>query len=115
MECDLKSKSIERLTYDGSYNARASFAPNGKSITLLHRENHKYYIALQDLDTDNLQVVTKSGMAESPNFAPNGKMIIYATSSHGRGQLAIVSGDGQVQIQLPDSGGSAQEPAWSPF
>jgi TolB protein len=112
---DLKKKKVERLTFDGSYNTSASFAQSGNELVLLHREKRQYYVALQDLDTDNLHVVTKSGLAESPSFAPNGKMIIYTTMQKGKAVLAIVSTDGQVQIQLPESVGSAQEPAWSPF
>ena len=109
------TQKIERLTYRGKYNARASYSPDGKHMVMLHREEGDYYIALQDLDTDAVTVLTKTGMDESPSFAPNGKMIIYSTVVDGQHELALVSSDGEVHLQLPESGGQVQEPVWSGF
>ena len=48
-------------------------------------------------------------------FAPNGRVILYATRVRGRGQLAAVSVDGNVRQRLNDATGDVREPAWSPI
>lgn len=105
----------ERLTFDGGYNARASYSPDGKSLTMVTRSNGKYQIGVLDLKTRSLQVVSDGSLDESPSFAPNGGMIIYATSAKGRGVLAAVSIDGRVKQRLGLQAGDVREPVWSPF
>lgn len=106
----------ERVTFDGRYNARASYSPDGKRITFITGEGNLFRVAVQELATGNMQVLTGSRLDESPSFAPNGSMIIYATEHANRGVLAAVSLDGRVQqrIQLQEPG-DAREPAWGPF
>ena len=107
--------SISRVTYRGDYNARSSFMPDGKSIIMMHRENGLFGIALQDLTTGQVQILSESGTDESPSLAPNGKIAIYAMEYGRRGVLAQVSIDGQIKLRLPARNGNVQEPAWSPF
>jgi len=105
----------QRLTFEGSYNARASFAPNGRSIAFVHRSGGRFRIAVQELASGQLRVLTHGGLDESPSFAPNSQMIVYATSPAGRGELAAVSVDGKVSQRLALRSGDVREPAWSPF
>jgi TolB protein len=112
---DFSSKKIERITYDGNYNARASFTADGKNIVLLHQQGDMFNIAIQDLSSGHLLVLTKTGYDESPSIAPNGKMIVYATNYNNKGILALVSTDGRVKLLFPSKdGGEVQEPAWGP-
>jgi len=60
-------------------------------------------------------VLTDGRLDESPSFAPNGSMIIYATKEGGRSVLAAVSEDGSVRQTLTLKGGEVQEPDWSGF
>jgi len=106
--------SAERLTYEGDYNARASYAPDGKTITLVSGDLGQYHIATLKLDTHALQVLTDTPLDESPTFAPNGRMILYATELRGHGVLASVSADGRVR-QVYRESGDVREPAWSPY
>ena len=69
----------------------------------------------QDLERDDLRVLTATSLDESPSLAPNGTMLIYATQDRGRGILAVVSIDGRVKYRLPSSSGDVREPAWSPY
>lgn len=107
--------SAERLTFDGNYNARASFAPDGRSVALVHRRQGRFHIAVLDLGSRKLQVLSKGGMDESPSFAPNGRMIIYATAQGQRGILAAVSADGRMEQNLVSREGDVRDPAWAPL
>ena len=104
-----------RLTFEGKYNSRATFAPDGKSLALVHGGNGTFRTAILDLDNQALRVLTKTNLDESPSFAPNGSMILYATSGNRGGTLAGVSTDGRVRQELASQQGDVREPAWSPF
>jgi len=106
---------VKRLTYEGNFNARAAISPDGKKVAMIHRSNGKYRVAVLELETGYLQVMTDGSLDESPSFAPNGSMILYATSSGMRGVLAAVSVDGRVRQRLTVQEGDVREPAWSPF
>lgn len=113
---DFSGRKIERVTYDGNYNARASFTPDGKSIVMLHQQENMFNIAIQDLKSGRVTVLTKTGYDESPSIAPNGKMIVYATNYNNKGILALVSTDSRVKLLFPaKDGGEVQEPAWGKF
>ncbi len=104
-----------RLTFVGTYNSRATFAPDGKSLALVYGNKGKFRTAVLDLENDALRVLTKTTLDESPSFAPNGSMILYATTDAGGGTLAGVSIDGRVRQELAAQEGDVREPAWSPF
>jgi TolB protein len=105
----------ERLTFEGNYNASADFAPDGKTLAMVHGEGGKYRIATQDLDSGLLRVLSEGSLDESPSFAPNGSMIIYATEDGHRGVLAAVSSDGRFRQRFSLQQGNVREPVWSPF
>lgn len=110
----LADRSITRVTFSGNYNARASFSPDGKNLVMLNRAERKFNIAIQNLRTGTVQVLTQQGSTESPSFAPNGSMILYASRIGGRGILEMVSSDARIKLRLPARTGEVQEPAWSP-
>lgn len=105
----------QRLTFEGTYNARASFSPDGSRLTLVHGSRGAYRIAVLDLENNALTVLSDAKLDESPSFAPNGSMIIYATSGEQGAALAAVSVDGRVHQRLSLQKGRVREPAWSPF
>lgn len=104
-----------RLTFEGKYNSRATFAPDGKSLALVHGNKGTFRIAVLDLDNNALRVLTNTTLDESPSFAPNGSMLLYATSDAGGATLAGVSTDGRVRQELATQQGDVREPAWSPY
>ena len=106
----------QRLTFQGSYNARPRLSPDESQLAFVTQEDGGYHIAAMELrGRGDTQVLTKGRFDVSPSYAPNGAMIIYASRDRGRGVLALVSADGRVQERLASSEGEVQEPAWSPF
>ncbi|HEX8873933.1 MAG TPA: Tol-Pal system beta propeller repeat protein TolB [Nitrosospira sp.] len=109
------SGTAERLTFEGSYNVSPHYSPDGKSFTFIHRNGDRFNVATQDLATGQVQLLTDSQFDESPSFAPNGKIILYATEIRGRGILSAVSSDGRTRQQLSIQTGDIREPAWGPL
>ncbi len=105
----------ERITFTNSYNARPRVSPNGKELAMVTLDAGAYRIASMDLKSRNLRVLTKGQQDESPSYAPNSAIVIYATGSGGKGSLAMVSSDGRFQQRLSAEHGDVREPVWSPF
>jgi len=105
----------ERLTFEGRYNASPDISADGRYLTMMHALKGKFYIAVQDLETGAVNVLTERGKDESPSFAPNGRLILYATEQNGKGILAAVSVDGNFHQRLGETGIDVREPAWSPI
>jgi TolB protein len=105
----------QRVTFEGSYNARPRLSPDGKQLAVVHNDRGNYRIALVDLARSSTQVLSDGRLDESPGFAPNGETLIYATREGKRGVLATVSANGRIKQRLSAVEGDVREPAWSPF
>ncbi len=105
----------ERLTFEGSYNVSPRYAPDGKSFVFIQRNGRYFNVAVQDFASKQAQLLTENGIDESPSFAPNGRIILYATEIRGRGILAAVSSDGRVRQRFSAEIGDVREPAWGPI
>ncbi|MFW2404447.1 MAG: Tol-Pal system beta propeller repeat protein TolB [Gammaproteobacteria bacterium] len=105
----------QRVSFEGSYNARPRLAPNGEELAVVHNDRGNYRIALIELKRGVTQVLTSGSLDESPSFAPNGETLIYATRQGERGVLATVTKDGRIQQRISAVAGDVREPAWSPF
>ncbi|HET9679628.1 MAG TPA: Tol-Pal system protein TolB, partial [Gammaproteobacteria bacterium] len=99
----------------GGYNASPEISANGNLLTMVHQGRGGFHIAVMDMRTGALRVLTQGQLDESPSFAPNGSMILYATEHNGKGVLASVSTDGRTRTRLAASEGDVREPAWSPL
>ncbi|WP_420845260.1 Tol-Pal system beta propeller repeat protein TolB [Nitrosomonas ureae] len=110
-----ESSNAERLTFEGSYNVSPDYSHDSKSFTFIHRNNNQFNVAVQEIGSRQIEILTNSKFDESPSFAPNGKMILYATEINGHGILSAVSRDGQTRQQLSVQAGDIREPAWGPL
>jgi TolB protein len=108
--------SPSRVTFEGAYNVSPHFSPDGKALAYIRNDGGKFRVALHDLASGQVQLLSEGSQDESPSFAPNGRVILYATKVRGRGALAAVSSDGKVRQRLNDAtGGDVREPAWGPI
>ncbi|MDH2918085.1 MAG: Tol-Pal system beta propeller repeat protein TolB [Sideroxydans sp.] len=104
----------QRVSFGEGTNYSPRYSPDGKSMVLVHRANAQFYIATQDFQSGQMQLVTDGGWHKKPSFAPNGKMILFASEARGRGILASVSSDGRVKQHMFTQTGDAREPMWNP-
>lgn len=108
----------ERVTAKGDYNARASVSADGKKIAMAQGAGNVYRIAILDRtygSPGQVTMLSPGTLDESPSFAPNGSMVIYASRDGSRGVLYAVSADARVRQRLVLADGDVREPAWSPF
>jgi TolB protein len=109
----LSGGEVSRVTFEGGYNVSPALSPDGKTLAFVHRRDGRFHVAVQDLASGQMQVLTDTTFDESPSFASNGRLILYATLVNGRGVLATVSVDGKVRQRLSQSG-DLREPSWGP-
>jgi len=108
-------RRVQRVSFGSGYDARPRVSPDGSKIAYVTREGGNYRIAVQDLASGTVSVLSRGALDESPSFAPNGATIIYAGRDGAVGSLQTVSVDGLVTQRLTSSQGELREPAWEPF
>jgi TolB protein len=107
-----------RISFAGDSNARASVSFDGKKIASAQGNGNVYRIAVLDRGfggSGRWQTLTPGNLDESPSWAPNASMLLYATKEGRRGVLYAVSADGRVRQRLVLADGDVREPAWSPY
>ncbi|HSX20150.1 MAG TPA: Tol-Pal system beta propeller repeat protein TolB [Gammaproteobacteria bacterium] len=112
----LQTGEVQRITFNGNYNVTPSVTPDGKQLIMLHQsEKGAYNIAVQDLTSGRLKVITRANLDESPTLAPNGMMVLYGTRETTQNVLGAVTLDGKFRMRLPVQDSNVKEPSWSPF
>ena len=101
----------ERVTFAGRYNVDPAISPDGKYLAMIHRTESGDQVAVLDLATQQLRVLSQGPLDSGPSFAPNGSMLMYSRGDH---RLATVSIYGRVDLPLELTHGKARSPAWSP-
>ncbi len=102
-----------RVTFQGRQNLRPRFSPDGRSLLVVNAEGGRYTIGTVDLQSGSFNKLTDGPLDESPSYAPNGTVVIYATSSRGNAELGTVTTDGRVRQRLRQPG-EVREPSWGP-
>ena len=105
----------QRVTFTGSYNISPALSPDGRWLAYISRINGNFKLQVMELASGNVQSVTESTADESPSFAPNSRLIVYATRQAGREALMTTTIDGKIKARLAGQGGDIREPDWGPF
>jgi TolB protein len=105
----------QRVTFNGDYNISPRLSPDGKLLAYVGRRGGQFKVHVLDLASGQETPVTDTVRDESPSFAPNGRMLLYATEVNGRGILASASVDGRARARLSGPSGDIREPTWGPF
>jgi TolB protein len=105
----------QRVTFTGTYNISPTLSSDGRWLAYISRISGAFKLQVMELATGNVQSVTDTTADESPSFAPNGRLIIYATRQGGAEALMTTTLDGKIKARLPGKGGDIREPDWGPF
>lgn len=105
----------QRITFEGGYNVSPHLSPDGRLLAYIRRDEGRYRVVQQDLANGQTLILSDYAEDESPSFAPNGRLILFATSIARKGVLAVVSADGKTKQLLSDAASDVREPAWGPW
>ena len=108
-------QGVERVTFTGTYNISPALSSDGRWMAYISRVGGAFKLYLMELGSDNLRELTTSTADESPSFAPNSKLVMYATQEQGREALMTSTLDGKVKARLNSQSGDIREPDWGPF
>jgi TolB protein len=111
----ISGQGIERVTFTGTYNISPALSPDGRWMAYISRVGGAFKLFLMELETGSLRELTNSAADESPSFAPNSKLLMYATQQQGREALMTTTLDGKVKARLGGQSGDIREPDWGPF
>lgn len=107
--------SAERVTFTGSYNISPSISPDGKWLAYISRVGGAFKLHVMDLASSAVTAITDTSADENPSFAPNSRLIVYATQQQGREALMTTTLDGKIKARLAGQPGDIREPDWGPF
>ena len=109
--------SADRVTFSGGYNISPSVSPDGRTLAYVTRAGNAFRLSVLDLSIPGAQpaTITDSGEDEHPSFAPNGRLVVYATKVQGRSVLMTTTLDGKIKARLPSQTADLREPVWGPY
>ncbi len=107
--------NAERVTFSGNYNISPSVSPDGRWLAYVSRIGGAFKLHVMDLSSGSVNAITDTSADESPSFAPNSRLIVYATQQQGREALMTTTLDGKIKARLAGQGGDIREPDWGPF
>ena len=110
-----KGGPTQRVTFTGNYNISPALSPDGNTLAYISRQGGQFKLYAMNLSTDKAQPLSDTAFDERPSFAPNGKLIIYATQLQGREALMMVNPDNKMSTRLSGKEGDIREPHWGPY
>lgn len=107
--------AAERVTFSGNYNISPSISPDGRWMAYVSRNAGQFKVHVMDLTTGLVSPISDTTADERPSFAPNSKMLVYATVVQGRESLVTSTLDGRIKARLAGQNGDIREPGWGPM
>ena len=92
-----------------------AFSPDGRWLAFISRVNGAFRLHVMEIASGAVTALSDSAADESPSFAPNSRLIVYATRDRGQEALMTSTVDGRVKTRLTGAQGDIREPEWGPF
>jgi TolB protein len=105
----------ERVTFVGGYNISPAISPDGRWLAYISRVSGAFRLHVMELASGTVNAISETLSDESPSFAPNSRLIVYATQQQGREALMTTTLDGKIKARLSGQNGNIREPDWGPF
>ncbi len=122
------SPQLYVMRNDGSDQKRVSFgpgkylnpvwSPNGDYIAFIKILYGKFYIGIMRPNGDEEKILASGNMIESPSWSPNGRLLIFTTTTRGgsgtsgKSRLYVVDITGRYH-KIVKTPGDATDPMWS--
>ena len=103
----------QRVTFSGNYNISPAISPDGRWLAYVSRLSSGFRLHLMELASGQVAALTDTNADECPSFAPNSRMLVYATQQGGEA-LMTTTLDGRIKARLAGQGGDLREPHWGP-
>lgn len=107
--------AAERVTFNGTYNVSPAISPDGRSMAYIARDGGHFRAQIMDLASGNARLISDTSDDERPSFAPNGRLVMYASRAQGRDVLVTSTLDGRIKARLVATQADVREPHWGPF
>jgi TolB protein len=107
--------NAERVTFSGTYNISPTVSPDGRWLAYVSRMGGQFKLHMMELASGQTNGISDTVADEKPSFAPNSKLVVYATQVQGREALMTTTLDGKIKARLAGQGGDIREPDWGPF
>lgn len=108
--------AARRVTFQGGYNISPALSPDGRWLAYIGQvDGGAFRVHLMELATGQVRVLTDTRDDERPSFAPNSRLIIYATRAQGRDVLMTTTLDGRIKARLATAAADVREPVWGPY
>lgn len=106
---------VQRVTFNGTYNISPNISPDGRWLAYVSRVGGQFKLHLMDLQSEKVTAITDTVADERPSFAPNSRLLVFATQVSGREALMTTTLDGKITARLAGQSGDIREPHWGPF
>ena len=107
-----------RISYVASkYCTSPVWSPKGDKIAWVCQTDGGQQLFVANADGSEAQQLTNGGRNEDPAWSPDGRYLVFASTSLSRGgvyNLALVRSDGVNLRALTSSPSSDSDPFWSP-
>lgn len=107
--------NADRITFAGNYNISPALSPDGRWMAFISRVGGGFKLHVMELSSGATTAITDTTADESPSFAPNSRLIVYATQQQGKEALMTTTLDGKIKARLSGAGGDIREPDWGPY
>lgn len=105
--------AVERVTFNGTYNISPALSPDGRWMAYVSRTGAGFKLHVMDLASGQSSALTDTNADERPSFAPNSRLLVYATQQGGEA-LMTTTLDGRIKARLSGQVGDLREPHWGP-
>jgi TolB protein len=113
----LNGRQLNRITFDGKYNASPVWSPLGDRIAFCSMTDHnKFDIMTCQPDGKDIKRLTRgTGNNEDPSWSPDGRFIIFSSDRSGKSHIYCINANGANLRQITFSAYEETNPACSPY